>query len=817
MADYISSSIENEEEKSSFDIQSIITMIYLNWYWILLSMFICFACAKIYLRYTPPVYSAGVKVLIKNASSNRRSSGRGYSGLEEMGTIAMAGSFENELEIMKSTAVAKKVAKALKLYASYSLEGRVKDAELYHDTPILVDIAEADLENLHTSIQMTITTQGKGIHVKGRVGGRHPFSQDISSYPATLQTAGGTLIFQQNPGFSIPKGKELYVTISPLIDAARQYASRLGTSDKDRTTTTTSNLVYFDTKIDRAIDYLSQLIDSYNEDANEDKNEVARKTEKFIAERIEVIRAELDSAEIGIETFKKDNELINLPNNASAAFSHTQQYQQEQVNMQIQLILLKALTDYIENPENKREAIPSNLGVNNSTLNSSIEQYNELVTRRKRLLKTTTETNPSVVRLTSQIDDMLPMIEASLKSVHQELLIRKNSIDTQYQKFNRQVFETPTQERILTNITRQQGIKAELYLMLLQKREQNFISLASTATKARIIDEPRPMGKVSPDEKKILLTALGIGCAAPIVLLILLSLLRYRIEGRDDVERLTSIPILADVPMAFDNNIDGNGIVVNENKNDMMEESFRGLRTNLLRFVLSGSEKVILCTSCIPGEGKTFIACNLAMSLSLLGKHVLLIGLDIRKPRLRNVFNIKQNEKGITSFLALDEPNYDILNDNIHHGLINKNLDVLPAGLIPPNPTELISRPLLDEGIKHLKNKYDYIILDTPPIGLVSDTLEMARIADTTLFVVRADYSIKANFGLVNSIKNENKMPKINLVLNGIDFKKKKYGYYYGYGKYGVRGKYGYYGKYSHYGHYGVYGNYQDNGKESNG
>ena len=816
MADYLTDNIDNEEEKSSFDIQNIITMIYLNWYWILLSMFICFACAKIYLRYTPPVYSAGVKVLIKNASSNRRSSGRGYGGLEEMGTIAMAGSFENELEIMRSTAVAKKVAKALKLYASYSLEGRVKNAELYHDTPILVDIAEADLENLHTSIQMTITPQGKGIHVKGRIGGRHPFSQDISNYPATLQTAGGTLIFQQNPGYAIPKGKELYVTISPLIDAARQYASRLGSSDKDRTTTTTSNLVFVDTKIDRAIDYLSQLIDSYNEDANEDKNEVARKTEQFIAERIEVIRAELDSAEIGIETFKKDNELINLPNNASSAFSHTQQYQQEQVDMQIQLILLKALTDYINNPENRYEAVPSNLGVDNSTLNSSITQYNELVTRRKRLLKTTTETNPSVVRLTSQIDDMLPMIEASLKSVHQELLIRKNSIDTQYQKFNRQVFETPTQERILTNITRQQGIKAELYLMLLQKREQNFISLASTATKARIIDEPRPMGQISPDERKIQLMALGAGFIVPVAILVLLSLLRYRIEGRDDVEKLTSIPILADIPLAF-NNIEGDGIVVNENKNDMMEESFRGLRTNLLRFVLNGSEKVILCTSCIPGEGKTFIAGNLAMSLSLLGKHVLLIGLDIRKPKLRKVFNIKENDMGITSFLALDEPNYEILDNSIQHGLINKNLDVLPAGLIPPNPTELISRPLLDEGIKHLKIKYDYIILDTPPLGLVSDTLEMARIADTTLFVVRTDYSIKANFQLINSIKKENKMPKINLVLNGIDLKKKKYGYYYGYGKYGVRGKYGYYGKYSHYGHYGVYGNYQDTGKESNG
>ena len=228
--------------------------------------------------------------------------------------------------------------------------------------------------------------------------------------------------------------------------------------------------------------------------------------------------------------------------------------------------------------------------------------------------------------------------------------------------------------------------------------------------------------------------------------------------------------------------------------------------------MLTDKEQVVACTSCIPGEGKTFVASNLAVSLSLLNKRVLLVGLDIRKPRLGSMFKLEKHKKGITSFLMLDEPDYELLEEQISYGVVNKNLDILPAGIIPPNPTELISRPLLDDAINYLRTKYDYIVLDTPPIGLVSDTLELARTADATIFVARADYSIKANFGLINSIRKDQKMPKINLVLNGIDLKKKRYGYYYGYGKYssyGHSGRYGYYGKYSHYGHYGVYGSYR--------
>ena len=338
--------------------------------------------------------------------------------------------------------------------------------------------------------------------------------------------------------------------------------------------------------------------------------------------------------------------------------------------------------------------------------------------------------------------------------------------------------------------------------------EENYISLASTAAKARIIDSPQYRGQVAPKSNIIWLIALLLGLGLPIAFFYLRDLLRYRIQGREDVEKLTKISILADIPLAG-KLVDGEkALVVRENTNDSMEEAFRGLRTNL-RFILESGEKVILCTSCIPGEGKTFVCTNLAMSLALMGKKVIVVGLDIRKPRLVKLFGIPADKKGITTFLSGSDQTYEALEQQIVHGVANKNLDVLPAGIIPPNPGELISREQLDKAIELLEEHYDYVLLDTPPIGLVSDTLSIGRVADMSLFVCRADYSPRSNFDLINSLKNEEKLPKVNLVLNAVDMRKKKYGYYYGYGKYGKYGEYGKYGYgYGRYGHYGIYGQY---------
>jgi capsular exopolysaccharide synthesis family protein len=311
------------------------------------------------------------------------------------------------------------------------------------------------------------------------------------------------------------------------------------------------------------------------------------------------------------------------------------------------------------------------------------------------------------------------------------------------------------------------------------------------------------------------MAALVLGFFLPLAIFYLLQMLRYKIEGHDDVVRLTHLPVIADVAVASDAVKSSAGIVVQENKNNQIDEIFRAMRTNI-QFMLTENQKVILFTSGTSGEGKTFNAANLAMSFALLGKKVILLGLDIRKPALGRLFDLHDRERGITMLLAKDHVTEADLNSQIQPSGVNANLDLLLAGAVPPNPTELLARQNLVDIIELLRKKYDYIILDTAPVGLVSDTLQIGKVTDVTVFVCRADYTPKATFAMINSLSAEKKMPNMCVVLNGIDMSKKKYGYYYGYGKYGKYGRYGYgkYGRYGYssygYGNYGSYGNYAD-------
>lgn len=809
MSDFIANEENREEEHRGFNLAALWKIVVLHWYWIVLSTIVALGAAFSYLKYTRPVYASNMKILVKDEDSRSRMYRGGQLALESMGVISNSNGFDNELEILTSSNISQRVIKSLKLYVSYELDGRLRNHELYKNNPYIVDMPENQLVDLHSLIQLKIDRQGDGVHVAGEIyvpRSKEPilFERSVKELPGSFNTPVGTITLQRNPGVGAELPEQaMYATIMPLEYAAKAYGSRLSVSASSKTTTV-AVLNYLDTQPERAIDYLNELFRSYNEDANEDKNEVALKTEEFLKNRISAIREELDATESNLESYKKKNELINLTNDASNALNKLTEYQKEQVELETQLNLVTALLDYVDDPRNAFNVVPSNLGLKDADMSNLLNKYNDYVLQRNRLLKSSSPENPYVKRLTAQLEEMWPTIRLSLKSVRENILTQKRSAEDQYNLFSRRVGEVPTQERSLNNIIRQQEIKVELYLMLLQKREENYISLNSTAAKARVIDDPRSTGQVSPKTKVILLGALVLGLCFPVGLIYLLGLLRYRIEGREDVEMLTKIPVLADIPLA-PKSLDGElSLAVRENSNDMMEEAFRGLRTNL-RFVLSEKENVIACTSCIPGEGKTFVSTNLAMSLALLGKRVIIVGLDIRKPRLVKLFGLSSDHRGITTFLSSDSGDFQDLDKQIHHAVLNPNLDVLPAGVIPPNPGELISREQLDHAIALLREHYDYVIVDTPPVGLVSDTLSAARVADMTIMVCRADYSPRNNFQLINALHHDNKMPKITLVLNGIDLKKRKYGYYYGYGKYSKYGKYGHYG---HYGHYGVYGHY---------
>ena len=814
-------SIQENEEKSSFDFATIYTVLILNWKWFVLSLIICMGAAHIYLRYATPIYQSAAKLLIKdNEGSGSRRGGNSIQSATNLGIISNSNGIDNEMEILKSRTLAQQAVYDLKLYVNYRHEGKLKDHVLYGDQEVNIDMDLEHLKKLNAPMNFKITREGRNYHVTGSYyvpidnNSFNPEAVNIdktfSALPATIGTRVGIVKFTLNGNYMLRDGESLKATmIAPEI-AAGKYVGSLNVAQASKTTTIV-DLVLNDEIPQRAIDYLKQLAIVYNRQANEDKNEIAVRTEQFINQRLEKINTELGNTEGQLENYKKRNNMVELKMNASQAVANADQYAQKLNEANTQVALLDELTKYMNEPSNRHQPIPSNVGLSDASATSLINEYNRIALQRNQLLHSASENSPTVTPLTAQLDDLNSSIKRAMTQARAGLKIQRNSIAAQAGKYEGQINNTPEQERMLTQIGRQQEVKSGLYLMLLQKREENSISLAATADKGKLIDNPVFAGKVTPKNSMIMLIALILGLAIPAGILFLLEFFRYKIEGHNDVAKLTNLPIIADVAIASERAKTKADIVVHENKNNLMEEIFRSLRTNL-QFLLKQHDKVIMFTSTISGEGKTFIASNVAISFALLGKKVVLVGLDIRKPRLAELFEIDNYNHGITNLLVKDEVNWNNVKEQITPSGINDNLDILMAGPVPPNPGELVTRESLEQTIEHLKEHYDYILLDTAPVGLVTDTLSLGRISNATVYVCRADFTQKASFGLINSLSMEKKLPNMSIVLNGVDLSKKKYGYYYGYGKYGKYGKYGNYAMYGSKGKYGYksygYGSY---------
>ena len=807
--------LESEQEpagRSLLNFQTIYMTLILNWRWFALSLIICLGLASIYLRYTTPIYQAYAKLLIKEENNTRGRNSLQYNS--NLGVVSNSTGIDNEMEILKSSSIAIQAVKDLKLYTTYMSVGKVTDRLMYKTQPISVDIDPVHLDMLNNSISLTITREGKNYHVEGTYystnaeapGKAYAIDKTFTALPAALGIQTGVLTFMPNSSTPMKDGEKMSVRISPPKNVATGYAAGLSIAQSSKSTSI-AVLTINDQSTERAIDYLKQLAICYNRQANEDKNEVAVRTEEFINGRLEKINTELGSTESQLESYKKANKMVELQMSANQALSNSDQYDQKLAEANTQIALLNSINDYMNQPANKYETLPSNIGITDQSAVSLINKYNEIVLERNRLLRSASENSPTVTPLTSQLDDLSSSIRRAMAQAMRSMDIQRNAVASQYGKYNTMIQQTPEQEKTMKQIGRQLEVKAGLYLMLLQKREENSISLAATADKGKLIDDPAVVGKVAPRTANIYTAATAIALAIPSLVLFLIAFFRYKIEGHEDVARLTRLPIIADVAVASETAKTKADIVVHENKNNQMEEIFRSMRTNV-QFMLKEGEKVVSFTSTISGEGKTFIAANLAVSFALLGKKVILVGLDIRKPRLAELFEIDDHRHGITNLLTKSTITAaDIQAQTLPSG-VNNNLELLMAGPIPPNPAELLTRSSLDDIIEQLKLTYDYIIIDTAPVGLVTDTLQVGRVSNLTIYVCRADYTPKDSFELINTLNAEKKLPNICVVVNGIDLSKKKYGYYYGYGKYGKYAKYGYYGRYSKYGRYNNYGNY---------
>ena len=784
-------------QEEEFNFYEILFKYLAYWPWFIVSIIVCLCGTLMYLRYSTPVYSTSAKILIKEQDNYRSKSSTPLSDVMELATINLTSLFDNELEILKSKTLIKKAVTDLGLYITHSERRKLGyDPQFYKNSPVQVYMTPEDANRLSGQVSLRMLYDGKLLTVFCDYINRNRepvmLERKFSEFPAVLSTQVGVITFTPDSNYT-PRGTvDLLAYISNPQRTAAQYQASMSISPTSKTTTI-ARITVNNTVPARGVDFISQLVKVYNEDANDEKNEVALKTAEFIEERISLINSELGNTENELATFKQRSGLTNLTSDAQIALQEKHRYEQMYTDNATQLNLVQDLQDYLLDVNNLNEIIPSNIGLQDANLKTVINQYNTLLIERKRLLRTSTENNPAVVNIDFQIEAMRSNVQTSISSVLRGLQITQNNLQREVNRLAERISDAPKQEKEFITIQRQQEIKATLYILLLKKREENALTLAATASNGRIIEAPASGGPIAPRNKMFLVTAFIVGLGLPICIIYLIGLLKYKIENRMDIEKLTKVPVVGEIPSCSQFPKNGaNNIVVQENRNGVMEETFRAIRTNLL-FMLEKGQKVILVTSSIPKEGKSFVASNLAVSLAFLGHKTLIVGMDIRKPGLNKTFGFSTRSHGVTNYLS--NPDEVNLSDMIMHSDISPNLHILPGGSVPPNPTELVARPVFAQAIEQLKKHYDYIILDTAPIGLVTDTSIIAHVADIGVVVSRADYTPKAAFRNINNLQQDRVFTKMATLINDIDMTRRKNSYSYGYGRkygYGYGRKYGF-------------------------
>lgn len=781
MADISKQSKQVVNSNDDIDIKELLLKYIVYWKWFVVSVIVCLLGAFLYLKTVMPVFRVASSIMIKDESKG----GTVASELTLMKGVDLMGNSltENEMEVLTSKSLIRDVVKAIDGNIVYITENMMTKRDVYDQSAVVFDQSQFRADELISPYLFELTSEDSlSFNLKMIYRGEDVMEEKVDTFPYVITTDQGKLIVNIREGHTLGELKKMNVSVNNPISMARSFLGRLNVSPASKFSAVLK-LSISETNPKRGADFLDKLVELYNLNAIEDKNKVAMNTSVFIEERIKIISKELGSSEREIESYKKREGLTDISSNANLFMKEGTDYERKQVENETQLNLIRFLREYMSE-ENK--VLPTNIGISDAALLSQISKYNELLLDRNRLLRTTSESNPVVLSKNAMIEALHENIKTLIANLEDGILIMQKDLDKQAQKYKAQVGNVPTQERRYVEIDRQRQIQSSLFLILLQKREENALAMAATTNKAKIIDEsladPSP---ISPKRNLIYLVALILGFAIPIAILYIRDLFNVTFSSSADLERmkLTDLPVLAELP---------DFTKLKSVKEEDKREAFRLLRTNV-RFMMDEKRKVVLITSSIFGEGKTFVSANLAISFSMLGKKTLLIGADLRNPRLGEIFK-RQKEEGLSTYLSGGEKDIHKL---ITHVPDNQNLDVLFAGPIPPNSAELLSRDSMDTLMVQLRQEYEYIVFDTAPVGLVTDALVLSRVADITLYVSRADYTNKQYLAIINQLAAEEKFPNVSLLVNAVDQESKRYGY----------GRYGY--GYGHYGHYGYgYGNY---------
>ena len=777
------------EEEDGFSVKKVLSYAVAYWKVLLASVIVCFAVAVVYLRVAVPRYQVMAKILLQD--KERGSFMSQADMLVDFGFQAQNSNVENEVEVIKSVSVVSGAVADAGLYVSYSVPA-FNDRPIYvKDSPIKVvygvdaqgEFSMDSLMALARPIELKFAIDGEGgMKVKYECfvnrDDEEPtaFEEVIVDSVHLLATPMGNLLVEKSDGFLEYKGK-LNVTVTPLESAARSYMSLLNVAPISKTSSVCAMTMNTAVPSD-GVDFLNAVIESYNFVTNEEKRIVARQTEEFIVGRIDSLSKELLVMETRLSTYKKDNQLITPELEAAAVSKNKAEYTKYLEEVDLRLKTSQFLKDFVNNPKNDMKVVPTTFGLAiDQALMAIINNYNHEVVAYNRLELTAKGDNPVLKKAATRVAQLQSDLRIAIDAFDRSLNMQREAVSTLLENYSARYQQSPDIQRELMTIERECNIKSGLYVMLLQKYEENALTLAIASNNLRCIDSPIVVGKVAPNSKMVLLVALFIGLVIPVVIIYVIESMRTTLSINDDITAYTAIPSIGTIPLKHSVKKDRSSIVVVRNLNDIMAEAFRTIRTNLQFVMKSSGGKIVMFTSTTSGEGKTFVASNLAMSVAMLGKKVLLVGLDIRRPRLAEMFGFDKNAEGFTSYLAADAEKTSMLDKFVVPSGVEDNLYILPAGIVPPNPAELLTRPNLDKAMEYLSTKFDYIVLDTAPVALVTDSMIISRVADAVAYVVRYDYTQKADIRYLNTLVAEGKLNNVSLVLNADDLKKKMHGY----------------------------------------
>ena len=763
----INNSINNTEV---INLRELLTRYVQKWYWFVLAVIIAFIVATIYLRKTDNKYQVQTVILLRNEDNSSQISQ--LAMMESFGLMGSSRVVDDEIQVINSNKIINQVIDTLGIEVEYFEKTGLKYVEKYHTLPFKLNLVNHFADSLKAPIRITLKTGTGSVKVSVKYGRDWKNTYTLDNIQQPFSTPAGVLSLKSLS--SVKPGMRYKINVYPKKDLLAQYRGKLNVSVVNKQSNAIRiSIVEFNIK--KAEDILNKIVELYNMDAIIDKNIVAANTGNFIEDRLRLITKELFDVESEVESYKKANSLTDIASEAGIYLASASEYEKKIAELETQLNLIQYIESYIRDAKNQYSLIPANIGVEDKSLMELILNYNAIVLERMKLSQSANEKNPVLIQIEQQIKALRGNVLESIGSVKSGLKIAKNDVTRKDAQFNSRIKAVPTQERQFLEIKRQQEIKQNLYLFLAQKREENALSLASTAPAARTIDRAYPsLTPVSPKRMIIYLVALILGLLFPFLYIYLRDLINNKIEDAKEFQKTVNPPFLGSICISRDSD----RVVVQAGKTTPIVEMFRLVRTNLQFIIGSKKNPAILITSSISGEGKSFISINTAMSLALLNKKVVLIGMDIRNPVLRDYMHLSNvNSNGVTLYLSDTDCQ---IGDIIMPSGYNNNLDVIPAGPVPPNPSELLLSSRLDELVRELKKIYDYIIIDSAPIGIVSDTYLLNRVIDNCIYVARQDHTPREASNLINEIYAEKRLNGMALILNGTSATS-SYGYGYGY------------------------------------